>query len=395
MHMFRENRNLFIIALIAIVNALGYGIIIPVLYSYSVRYGLSAFENGLLFAIFSLCQFIATPLIGRLSDKYGRRPMLLLSISGTALSFLMMAFAPNALFLFISRALDGITAGNIPVASAVISDTTSERNRAKGFGIIGASFSFGFIFGPVISGLTYDTNPALPFIIAALISLLAVVLVYFFLPETNKHMGEIQTGKLFDFRKLFHALWDENIGMTLLITLFYFMAFTVFITGFQPFAIEILHMTNQQISFLFSAIGVIGLVAQLFVMTYVTKWIGIKHTCMLALAIVSMSFLGMSLFQNIMFYLFFNIVLALMNASIMPLTQTILSKETDAKSQGTILGINASYMSIGQIIGPLIGGVAATMTLSLPFFFAAVLVGICFLLSFHILKPGVPKESAF
>ncbi|MBI2641537.1 MFS transporter [Candidatus Roizmanbacteria bacterium] len=125
--MLRQNRTFLIVALIAVVNALGYGIIIPILYSYSLRYGLSDFQNGLLFSIFSICQFIATPVIGRMSDKYGRKPLLLISILGTAVSFFMAAFAPNAIFLFIARALDGITAGNIPVISAVISDTTSQE----------------------------------------------------------------------------------------------------------------------------------------------------------------------------------------------------------------------------------------------------------------------------
>src|SRR5438132_4735839 len=113
--MLKTNRNLAIISLIALVNMLGYGIIIPILYAYSKKFGLSDFQNGLLFAMFSICQFIATPIIGRLSDKFGRKPMLLLSISGTAASFFLMAFAPSAIFLFIARGLDGLTAGNIPV----------------------------------------------------------------------------------------------------------------------------------------------------------------------------------------------------------------------------------------------------------------------------------------
>ncbi|MBI5044767.1 MAG: MFS transporter [Candidatus Levybacteria bacterium] len=151
-----QDRNLFIIALIAVVNMLGYGIIIPILYAYSKKFGLSDFDNGLLFAIFSICQFFSTPIIGRLSDKYGRRPLLLTSIIGTAISFFMMAFAPNVLFLFFARALDGLTAGNIPVAFAVISDTTKPEERAKAFCLIGAAFSFGFIFGPAISFCIYD-----------------------------------------------------------------------------------------------------------------------------------------------------------------------------------------------------------------------------------------------
>ncbi|MBI1862831.1 MFS transporter, partial [Candidatus Microgenomates bacterium] len=136
-----KNRNVVIIGLIAVVNALGYGIIIPIIYSYSRKFGLSDFQNGLLFAIFGICSFISTPIIGRMSDKYGRRPMLIASIAGTAVSFIITAFAPNVLVLFLARALDGLTAGNLPVAAAVISDTTEPHERAKGFGIIGAAFN--------------------------------------------------------------------------------------------------------------------------------------------------------------------------------------------------------------------------------------------------------------
>src|SRR3989338_11200781 len=187
--MLRQNRNILIIALIAIVNALGYGIVIPVLYSYSLKYGLTDFQNGLLFSVFSIFQFISTPVIGRLSDKYGRRPLLIISLFGTFLSFIMMAFAPNALFLFLARALDGITAGNIPVASAAISDTTEPKDRARGFGIIGASFGFGFVFGPAIAALPLHWGSAAPFLIAAAIAIIAVILTAVLLPETNKHIG--------------------------------------------------------------------------------------------------------------------------------------------------------------------------------------------------------------
>src|SRR5690349_20419156 len=143
-----HHKNVLIVALIALVNMLGYGIIIPLMYGYSKKFGLSDFDNGMLFAVFSVCQFFSTPIIGRLSDKYGRKPMLLISIMGTALSFFMMAWAPNAIVLFLSRALDGITAGNIPVAFAVISDSTKPEERAKSFGLISSAFNFGFVFGP-------------------------------------------------------------------------------------------------------------------------------------------------------------------------------------------------------------------------------------------------------
>jgi multidrug resistance protein len=211
----RDNKNLLIVAIIAMVNALGYGIIIPILYTYNSKFGLTDFQNGLLFAVFSLCQFLATPVIGRLSDRYGRRPLLLISVAGTAVSFFMMAMAPNMWWLFVARALDGITAGNIPVLSAIISDTMDPKERAKGFGVIGASFGFGFIFGPAISALTVGIADWMPFVIAGVMSVIAVIVTSIILPETNKHMGEVSHHKLFDFHKMVVALTDQNVGNTI------------------------------------------------------------------------------------------------------------------------------------------------------------------------------------
>jgi len=395
MRLFQKNRNLLIIALIAIVNALGYGIVIPILYSYSRRFGLSDFQNGLLFAIFSLFQFLSTPLIGRMSDKYGRRPLLIASISGTAISFVMMAFAPNAAFLFIARALDGATAGNIPVALAVISDTTTTENRSKGFGIIGASFGFGFVFGPAISALTVGFFPALPFIIAATISLTAVILTALFLPETNKHIGEVKHGKLFNFAKLWHALFDPNVGLTFLITLFYFFAFFLFIYAFQPYVVKILKLSVNQIAILFTVFGAVGLIMQTFFVQRVAKLFGIKKAFSIALFIASGAFFSLFISGSFVMFIFSMIILAVANAIVQPLINTILSLETDAQSQGSILGINASYMSIGQILGPIVGGAVATYAINYPFLAGSLIAFFCFVLSFYILKPGIRKESAF
>lgn len=391
-----QNRNLLIIALIAIVNALGYGIIIPILYSYSQKFGLSDFQNGSLFAVFSICQFLSTPIIGRMSDKYGRKPLLVASLTGTALSFFLMAFAPNAFFLFVARALDGITAGNIPVASAVISDTTEPRERAKGFGIIGASFGFGFIFGPAISALTVGYSTSLPFIIAAIISAIAVVITAVLLPETNKHIGEVHKGKLFDFAKLWRTLFDPNVGITLLITLLYFLGFScAIIYGFQPFTIKVLHLSSTQNAILFTLFGVVGLASQLLLVQRFTKFFGIKKAFSYAIIFSAAAFLIMFFSRSLLTFVFGSIVLGLFNGIVQTLIQTILSQETDEKSQGTIFGLNTSYMSIGSIIGPLLGGAVATLYIPSPLLIGTLVSLICFALSFHVLRPGIKKESAF
>lgn len=391
----RKNRNLLIIALIAVVNALGYGIIIPILYTYSKKFGLSDFDNGLLFSIFSVFQFVSTPIIGRLSDKYGRKPLLIASITGTALSFFLMAFAPGGAFLFIARALDGLTAGNIPVASAVISDTLPPEERAKGFGIIGGSFGFGLIFGPAISGLTLGFGEAVPFIIAGSVSLLAVILTALLLPETNKHLGEVKKGHIFDFRHLLHALFDENIGLTLVITFVYMFSFSLFIYAFQPFSVHILHLSAQQIAFIFTLFGILGLVTQVLVVQKFVNLFGLKKAFASGLFLIGFSFLVMFLTRSFIVFILASMLLAFSNSLIQPLIQTILSQVTDAKSQGSILGLNSSYMSLGQILGPLLGGVLATYLIPLPFLGGSLLMFLAFILSFYIFKGKVHKESAF
>lgn len=392
----KQNRNVYIVALVALVNMLGYGIIIPLLYGFSKKYGLSDFENGLLFALYSICQFISTPIIGRMSDKYGRRPMLLISIIGTALSFFIMAWAPNALFLFLSRALDGLTAGNIPVAFAVISDSTKPEERAKAFGLISSAFNFGFVFGPAIAAFTVASIQGLPFIIAGTITLLAAALTYFYLPETNTHMGEVKKGKLFDFKKMWHTLFDPSVGTTFIISLVFFLAFScAIIYGFQPFTLNILHITQSQNAWLFTLFGAIGLFSQTFLVGRVSQKFGLKKSFTTGMLFTAIAFIIMFFSRSIPVFLAGMIIMALFNSITQTLLPTILSQSADAKSQGTVMGLNSSYQSIGMIAGPIIGGAVATLSIATPFLLGSALLIVCFFLSFSVLRPGLKKDSAF
>ncbi len=394
--MLKNNRSLFIVCLIAMVNMLGYGIVFPILYAYSKKFGLSDFQNGLLFALFSICQFISTPIIGRLSDKFGRRPMLLVSIIGTVVSFFVMAFAPSAIFLFIARALDGLTAGNVPVIFAVISDTTEPQDRAKAFGFVGSAFSFGFIFGPAIAALTLGFGQAVPFLIAGVITIIAAALTALYLPETNKHMGEVQKGKMFDFPKMWKTLFDPNVGITFIISLVFYLAFSCAILyGFQPFTLNLLKISQSQNALLFTMFGVLGLISQTFLVGRISKALGMKQAFRVGMIFTALSFLIMFFSKSLPIFVFASVILAVFNSIVQTLIPTILSQEADAKSQGTIMGLNASYQSIGMIFGPILGGIVATILIPLPFLVGSVLVLLCFIFSFQVLKPGIKKESAF
>lgn len=387
------HKTLWVIAIIAVVNALGYGIIIPVLYSYSRSFGLTDFQNGLLFSVFSIGQFVATPIIGRLSDAFGRKPLLLLSVFGTAVSFFLMALAPNAAFLFIARLLDGVTAGNIPVAAAVISDTTDAKNRARGFGIIGASFGFGFTFGPAISALTLRFGIATPFYIAGSIALFACVLIAWMLPETNSHKSTYVSHHLFDFRKLYHALLDPAIGKTLIISFLVMLAFSIYIYAFQPLAVSLMHLSASDISIIFTGIGIIGLISQMAVIPRVIKRYSEQKVLFVAICVSLVMYAILFGIRSYGWFLVAVMMQAFANGFPMPMIQSLLSKGADAHSQGTIMGVNTSYQSIGQIVGPVIGGLLATVAIPLPLLASAAALGVAAVLSLHMLRLHISHKA--
>lgn len=392
----QANKKLFFtLGLIAVVDALGYGIIIPVIYSYSQKYGLTDFQNGFLFALYSLCAFIATPIIGRLSDKFGRRKLLVISITGTAISFFMAAFAPTAIFLFIARALDGITAGNIPVINAVVTDVTDHKNRAKGFSIIGAAYGFGFVVGPAIAAFSLRFGMHVPFVIAGIISALAAVLAFFLIPETNTHLGITAKTKLFDFKKMAVSAFDKNIGLTLIISLIYNLSWAMFIFAYQPTAVKVRHLTPSNIAEIFTVVGVVGLITQGFLVPRVIRKFGEKRPFLIALVASSCALLALYFRTSDPVFIAILLCYIIANAFINTLITTILSLETDVKSQGEVLGINASYASIGNIFGPIFGGFLASTILSLPFIAASTMSLVCAFIALRVLKQDLRQKAHF
>src|ERR1700761_7773711 len=181
----KANKNLWVLVFICVINSLGFGLIVPLIYQYGKEFGLTQQTLGILTASFSIAQFFATPLLGTLSDRFGRKPLLVISLAGTCLSFIMFAEARSLIMLFAARILDGLTGGNISVAQAMVSDTSTPENRAKRFGILGSAFGFGFIIGPALGGLLSKWGIQAPFFFAAGIALIGTLSTIFLLKETN------------------------------------------------------------------------------------------------------------------------------------------------------------------------------------------------------------------
>src|SRR5476649_1907664 len=184
-------RPLLIIFLTIFVNLVGFGIIIPLLPFYAETFGASPLVIGLLFAVFSLCQLVASPALGDLSDRWGRRPILVFSLAGTVVSFVMLAMAHSITMLFLARIVDGLSGGNISTARAYVADITEPKDRARAFGLIGAAFGLGFIIGPALSGILARVSYTAPIWAAAAITLVAMLMALMWLPETvhRTHAG--------------------------------------------------------------------------------------------------------------------------------------------------------------------------------------------------------------
>ena len=268
---FKKILPVFVIVLI---DLLGLTIIIPLMPLYAASFGANAFVIGALGAAYPIMQFIGAPILGRLSDRYGRRPVLIISQIGTFFGFLLLGFANSLVLLFISRIIDGISGANIATAQAVISDNTTEKNRTQGLGLIGAAFGLGFIIGPVIAFVSLaasGNNYQVPAFVAAAFSLFSILLTYFWLKESHppekRGKGGDELG--FSFGAMLKALRRPTVGFLLVLMFFQQFAFGGFEQLLSLFTLNRLGMNASSNSALFVYIGVIVVMVQGY---FVGKW---------------------------------------------------------------------------------------------------------------------------
>ena len=351
------NQKFWIIALIAFINSLSFTILIPIIYLYGKQFGLNDFQTSLLFAIYSVAQFIATPVIGKLSDRFGRKPLLIISLAGTVIANFIAGTATTAAVLFFARLLDGITGGNNSVAQAVISDVTKPENRAKAFGIFGASFGLGFILGPVISLLAQRISLGASFLASSALAMVALLLTTFFLPETLANKVDRADNIFYlGLDNLIKGIAIPKVGILLLINLAIGTTFTIFTYAFQPYYINVLGQNNESLTLFFLMIGVLGLIMQTVGLQFLTKKVDLISILLVAIFIRSLSFILMPILSSVVYFVGVSIVFAIFNSLVQPMITTLLSLNTKPEDQGTVLGINSSYLSIANAIGPVIAG---------------------------------------
>ena len=382
----KADKNLWILVFVCIINSLGFGIIVPVLYTYGKLFGLTGTTLGVLTASFSIAQFFATPVLGSLSDKWGRKPLLVISLAGTCISFLLFAEARSLMVLFAARILDGLTGGNVSVAQAMVADTTTAKNRAKRFGILGSAFAFGFVIGPVVGGSFTALSPQAPFFFAAGISLIGTLCALFLLKETNPTNKETRKKQQYNFKfiTLITTLKRKTIGIAVFIGFLLTMAQFTMIIGFQTFSVDVLKITPTQIGIFLAGFGICGIIMQLCV-PFFTKTIPSKAVILLLSTILCFAAMFAAGFTSALFpFAICLCIYGLFNGLRNPMLNAIIADHVDQQEQGRILGINQSYASIGQTLGPLTAGLVTVISIHSVFFLSSLYILIAFLLSFRL-----------
>jgi multidrug resistance protein len=376
------------------IDLMGFGILIPLLPSFaSKELGVSDFGIGVVVAIFSLMQFLFNPALGKLSDRIGRRPVILASQLLTVASYILFSFSTSFWILFLSRVLGGLGGSNIGVAQAYIADVTTREDRAKGMGVIGAAFGLGFVFGPLIGAFLSKYGYSVAGFGSAAFTSLAFIYTIFMLPESlkEKKTATSERLKIFDIKFVKEILVHPSLGI--LIGLYFIIIFSI-ANIYGTFAIlgyKFYHFTDQQNGMLFGISGIISAGIQAGLMKRLSKKYSDK-TIVLSSSFIMM--IGLALFPYGINFLGVAIVMSIFSigsAILQPLLPSMISKYSPEHQQGSVLGVSQSFSAFARVLGPLWGGFAYDfLGYQSPFLTGAFFTFITILLAIFFLK----KESA-
>ncbi|HEX8140952.1 MAG TPA: MFS transporter [Pyrinomonadaceae bacterium] len=351
---------LLVIFITIFIDLIGFGIVIPVLpfYVEGTRFNATPRAVGLLFASYSVMQLLFTPILGRLSDKYGRRPILFLSLMGTSLGFLILGFATTLWMLFAGRIIDGITGGNISTAQAYIADVTTPENRAKGMGMVGAAFGLGFVLGPAIGGILSRWGIEVPFLFAAALAFANAILLYFTLPETvtpdHPARRSAATGR---WTQLARALKQSRLALILSIYFLFVVAFSVMTTSFALFTMYRFGYDAHDTGWLFVFVGIIGAVIQGGLIGRLVRRFGEVPLIIAGALLFAASLFAIPLTNpqtGLATLLLVGATFAVGNSLATPSLAGLASKSVGRGEQGGVLGVTQSVASLARTVGPLI-----------------------------------------
>jgi DHA1 family tetracycline resistance protein-like MFS transporter len=345
--------------LIVFIDLMGFGIVIPLLPLYGERYHPTPMAFGLLMAVYSLMQFLFAPVLGRFSDHFGRRPILLISLAGTVVGYIIFALQGSLAVLMLARIIDGITGANVATAQAVIADVTKPEERAKGMGLIGAAFGLGFILGPAIGGLALHFGTRAPGFFAAALSASAFLVAAIGLPETfpaeKRKLANGKSHSWFSLHRLISALRHPQIGILLVIFFLTTFAFSNFEATFALFLSDRLSLDMKHVTYIFVFVGILAAIVQGGLIGRLVKRFGERKLILVGGLLLVPGYLSLLVAHSVPQLMLYLIPLALGVGLTGPSLSSLVSRLSTAEEQGGILGVSQSTASLARISGPFWG----------------------------------------
>ena len=386
-----SQKPLLTIFLIVFIDLFGFGIILPLLPFIAEQYSASPFEIGLLTASYSLFQLIGAPILGRLSDRYGRKKLLIISQLGTVAGFVLLGVAGSLPILFLSRIIDGITGGNISIAQAYIADVTEKKDRAKGMGMLGAAFGLGFILGPVVGGILAKFGFAAPAYFAAGIAFASVLATWFLLKETVDITKAKHSPKTtFSFSRLSAVFKSQPIGMLTIAFFILNLAFSSMTGNFALWTQAKFSYGPTENGWLFAYVGIIAVITQMLVLPRLVKRMGEGKLLSLGTASLGIGLASIPFSRTPVFLYLSLLWIAFGNGVSNPSLLAVASESVKKEEYGGTLGFLQSAGSFGRVIGPPLGGeLFEVKGKDSPFVFASLLTGVIVVMFVRFLKTNV------
>ena len=383
--------TLFILLSIVVVDLIGFGIVMPVLPFYARDFGVTATTLGLLMMSYAAAQFVCAPLWGRLSDRVGRRPVILFSVAGTSASLLFFGLAESILWLFVARVLAGGFAANVSVASAYISDVTNEDERTRWMGMLGASFGVGFILGPIIGGLLSPLGYRVPMLVAAGLAFINLIYAAFSLKEPDRH---VDRGATAVSASRFSVLRGPEVRRLCLIYFVYSIAVSQLETIFAFFMIDRFEFDALEVAWIFVGMAIVmggiqGGGMKPLSARYSEKQLAVTGSLLLGLGFVLLPS------APTWAVLLLPLALAAVGRAItQPPLMSLTSMAATSDTRGVVMGTFQSSASLARVVGPVLAGLLYDLAEPGPFYLAAALMGLAFLLSRRLPERGDEPADA-
>jgi DHA1 family tetracycline resistance protein-like MFS transporter len=349
------------IFLIVFIDLLGFGLILPLLPFYAETFGANPTLVGFLVASYAAAQLIGAPLLGRLSDRFGRRPILLVSIAGTILGFLLLGFANSLWMLFLARIIDGLTGGNISVAQAYISDVTDQKNRSRGLGLIGAAFGLGFIIGPAAGGLFSQWGFGVPALVAAGLATINLILISLWLPESLTEARKIEIANNprppFTLKALWQALQRPYFGPLLHTRFFFALAFSIFQSVFALYAQYRFSLSAQQTGYILAYVGLLSVLVQGVLIGRLTSRFTERQLIFYATLLMAFSLVGWAFSFSLPVLLIVLAPTSLAGGVLNTVINSAITKAVTPIEIGGAMGLSSALESLTRVIAPTLGGI--------------------------------------